>query len=372
LFSAQHIEAARRFNDRLREHNGDPAFLLPEQVAPRQSVPEGTPFLTRQWILVERTADAPDEARGGVLLQEMDCWLGGTVRRTANIQTPVTEGSFQRAKAQLGLALLREISDRFPLLYAVGMGALDKPFPKLLAALRWHVSLSPFFFRVGKGSRFLTELAPLRKPGAVKWAASIGAASGLGGPVARLGLAALGWKQRGFAGIEPLQAVESPWGEWSTEIWEKAKPGISCGAVRDFRTLPNLYGGGGRTQTFRLNDKSGTAVGWVVLLCTPMQGGHFGHLRVGTIVDALTRPGYETAAIRAASARLLEMGAELLITNHTHPAWITALQQNGYFPGPSNYVFAASPPMVNAWKETDPDGLRRFITRGDGDGRIHL
>src|SRR5262249_26159911 len=112
--------------------------------------------------------------------------------------------------------------------------------------------------------------------------------------------------------------------------------------------------------------------GWVVLLCTDMNGGHFGQLRVGTIVDSMAKPGLEDAAMKAGAKALLEMGAEMIIANHTHGAWIAALRANGFFPGPSNYVFAGSPPLAKAWLVGDSARAGGFITRGDGDGRIHL
>jgi hypothetical protein len=368
LFSHQHIVLAQRFNARLQQSQGDAAYQLPEQVHARQSAAETTPFLTRQWVLVERTENGPAEARGGVLVQEMDCWVGHTRCRAANLQTPITEGSFQTGSAHLGPVLLKQVAARIPRLYAVGMGALDKPFPKLLKALRWDVSTCPFLFRVGRGSRFLKELAPLRKSGAVGWAVSAVAATQLAGPAACALQALSGWQQRGFRSISALRATPlEHWEEWATAIWEAAQPSISCGAIRDSQTLPFLYPlGAGRLRAFRLDDRTGQPVGWMVLLCTAMQGGHFGHLRVGTLVDALTLPGQEDAAVRAAAAALLEMDAELLLCNHTHPAWITALRHNGFFPGPSNYIFAASPALAKS------RGQQTFVTRGDGDGRIHL
>ncbi len=110
----------------------------------------------------------------------------------------------------------------------------------------------------------------------------------------------------------------------------------------------------------------------MTLLCTPMQGGHFGRLRVGTLVDALALPGGEGAVVHAATRALLDLGAELMVANHTHRSWIAALRRNGYFPGPSNYVFAASPPLAKLWRQQDPESGRTLVTRGDGDGRIHL
>lgn len=369
LFSSRHVELARRFNERLRRGQGDPAYQLPEENFNQQAVPEVSPFLTRQWILVDG-----DEARGGVMLQEMDCIAGSQVLCAANIQTPITEGAFNRGHAHLGPILLKHISSRFPLLYAVGMGSPDQPFPKLLKALRWHVALSGFYFHAGNGSRFLKELAPLRKPGAIGIAASAAALSGLGGPLLRLAHALSGWPSRNFRRLRSLRP--SPlrhWDDWTTTLWNTLQPQMSCAAIRNNTTLPFLYPlKDGPLRAFRLDDADGNPAGWMTLLCTTMQGGHFGNLRVGTIVDALARPGWEASALRTATHMLFELGADLLIVNHTHHAWITALRHNGYFAGPSNYLFAASPPLAQLWKKEDPAGQRVFVTRGDGDGRIHL
>jgi hypothetical protein len=366
LFSAQHLDAARRFNQRLRDGQGDLDYLLPETVSPRQSAPEGTPFLTRQWILMDK-----GEARGGVLIQEMECTANGRRVPAANLQTPVTEGVFTPKGAHLGPVLIKLAAARIPLLYAVGMGSVDRPFPKMLRALRWNVDLSGFFFRAGRGSRFLRELAPLRKPGPIGAAAAVGAISGLGGPVVRFAHAISGWKERGFrAQAEELRTrpVEQ-WGEWATAVWESAESSLSFAAVRDVHTLPHLHPlNDGRLMAFRMDDAAGNPAGWAVLLCTTTEGGHFGRLRVGSIVDALARPGMEEPVLRAATRKLLELDAELLVANHTHRVWKEVFRQNGFLAWHSNYVVAASPLLAKAWG--DPE--RVFVTRGDGDGRIHL
>ncbi len=237
LFDDRHIDRARRFNARLREANGDSDFLLPEKVGSRQPTP-GHPFRGRQWILLD---DA--EARGSVLLQELECVAAGRPMRAANIQAPFTEGSFRPGYAHLGPMLMKLAADRIPLLYAVGMGSPDRPLPKLLKALRWHVALTGFFFRAGQGSRLFKELAPLQRPSAVGIVSSIAGASGLGGPAIRVAHALSGWKTLGFgATADALRPVPiEHWGDWADPIWEASRPELSFAAVRDARGLRFFY-----------------------------------------------------------------------------------------------------------------------------------
>ena len=111
-----------------------------------------------------------------------------------------------------------------------------------------------------------------------------------------------------------------------------------------------------------------------MLLRTPMRGSPaFGDLVVGTVLDAMALPGYERAVALAARRLCGELGVDLSLTNQLHAAWQTAFRAAGYLSGPSNYLFAASP-ALHALTEAAGAGAadRVHLTRGDGDGRIHL
>jgi hypothetical protein len=63
---------------------------------------------------------------------------------------------------------------------------------------------------------------------------------------------------------------------------------------------------------------------------------------------------------------------ELALTNQAHRNWIGAFRRSGFLTGPSNYLLATSPELsefLDPPAELDP---LIHMTRGDGDGRIHL
>ena len=79
----------------------------------------------------------------------------------------------------------------------------------------------------------------------------------------------------------------------------------------------------------------------------------------------------EDAAAIAARIRtaLAANGADLIVTNQSHASWVDAFARAGFLKGPSNYLLAMSRPLAQA---VGDGSARVHITRGDGDGRIHL
>jgi hypothetical protein len=120
-------------------------------------------------------------------------------------------------------------------------------------------------------------------------------------------------------------------------------------------------------------DERGAAVGWAVLLDTPMSGHpYFGNLRVGSIVDCLAAPEAAGAVVEHAVRVLTDRGVDLVVTNQAAACWRNALQRAGFLPGPSRVLFAASPALARHLPPGQ-DGLSQFhLNRGDGDGPINL
>ena len=58
--------------------------------------------------------------------------------------------------------------------------------------------------------------------------------------------------------------------------------------------------------------------------------------------------------------------------NQSHRAWREALRRCGYLTGPSNYGFAASRALAAALEPWSMHGELIHMTRGDGDGPIHI
>jgi hypothetical protein len=117
----------------------------------------------------------------------------------------------------------------------------------------------------------------------------------------------------------------------------------------------------------------GEAVGWSVCLMTAMQENpHFGNLTVGTILDVLAPPEHLGALAGLTEAALGDLGAELIVTNQLHERRRQEFRRLGFLGGPSNYLVALSKPLA-ASLGAEPGAFgRSHVTRGDGDGRIHL
>jgi hypothetical protein len=95
---------------------------------------------------------------------------------------------------------------------------------------------------------------------------------------------------------------------------------------------------------------------------------HFGNLKVGTIIDCNAAPSAAARIAAAARDYLEKAGADLIVTNQSHGLWRRAFRDAGFFSGPSNFIFAASPELAKSLNSLS--GCH--ITRGDGDGPVHL
>ena len=65
-------------------------------------------------------------------------------------------------------------------------------------------------------------------------------------------------------------------------------------------------------------------------------------------------------------------GAALVLVNHSHAAWLEAFSSAGFLTGPSNYMLAMSKKLTESVRSAPNVEDRIHVTRGDGDGRIHL
>lgn len=95
-----------------------------------------------------------ENVRGGALLQHHPFWLSGETSIVTNIQTPVSEGRVNNSFAQAAAIRMSKLEARNPKLFALGMGDIDQPWPRLLKALKWRVEPMPFYFRVANTRAF--------------------------------------------------------------------------------------------------------------------------------------------------------------------------------------------------------------------------
>jgi hypothetical protein len=158
-------------------------------------------------------------------------------------------------------------------------------------------------------------------------------------------------------------------GSWADDIWEAARTRASFIARRDGAALQGWYGSDSRLLRYRVHAGDAT-VGWAVALDTRMHDHrHFGDLRVATVVDALALPAHEPAVAHAVTAELAGRGADLVVSNQSGRRWRRALRHAGFLRGPSRFLFGAAPRLRDAIGRGPAD---MHLTRGDGDGPLHL
>jgi hypothetical protein len=346
-YTADRIAAVCAFNQRLGAHGLHPEMRFPEVPDPG-------------WMPGMELFVAVDDGmvRGGYILRRQKFQVGEEIVGAGHYRLPLSESLIDRKYSALGLHLVRDALAREPRLYAMGMGGWENPLPQMLKRLKWQMAEVPFLFKVVHPGRFLRNIRPLRTSAPRRLAMDVAAATGLGW----LGMKTLGMLKaprperydlaKGFAG-------------WADGVWQEARSGYPLAALRDARTLDELYPAED-SRFLRVR----TAGGWAVALDTEMRDHkHFGDMRVGTIVDGLASPAAASAVVRAAAGLLRARGVDLIVSNALHAAWRQGLLDEGFREGPSNYLVALSPDLT---KGAGADSARWHFNRGDGDGPIHL
>jgi hypothetical protein len=348
-YTPDRVPAVREFNQRLRARAGPAMENFPETPDP------GWMPGMELFVAVENNV-----VRGGYILRHQSMLVSGEMLSVAHYRLPLSEGVIDRAYAMLGLRMVRDALARQPRLYAMGMGGWTKPLPQMLKRLGWRMCAVPFHFKVVHPYAFLRNIRALRTTALRRLALDAVAFTGMGW----LGMKALGIARR-RAPCEFETALPSFSG-WADDIWDLASAAYGLIALRDARTLDELYLP--RDARFLRVRAAG---GWALLLDTAMQAHkQFGNMRVGTIVDCLAPPEAAAGIIRAATVVLENRGVDLIVSNQLHAAWSRALLDAGFRLGPSNFLLAASPALA-ASAGTARDN-EFHINRGDGDGPIHL
>jgi hypothetical protein len=361
--SQQHEPAARRFNARMREGRAAVNFLLPETISldPIQSV--AASVTKRYYVALEG-----EEIRANAVLQDQLAWVGGQSRRVWNIQSPLSEGIVNPAYNSAAIFLIRELLSRNPFIYSVGMGSEQMPYPRLLRALGWQVVPVGFFFRVRRAGRFIHNLQILRRDPLRRLVADVAAFSGLGA------LFLHGYQAIKFRRANTVVKYDrvKQFGEWADVVWEAAKEGISFSIEHSAAVLNALLPVElQRVSRIRVTT-DGTAVGWAAILISKFHfHHHFGEMRLGTIVDAMSVPGKEKQVIAAALHSVSESEVDLIVSNQSHKSWQAALRDSGFLRGPSNYLLGLSPKLAAAVPLAG-SADRIHVNRADGDGITNL
>ena len=364
-YEDRHVEAVKRLNSRLAAAGETWRF-------PGRTVSNWLPDTPGEEIVEHYfVAEEGDEVRGGYILKWQPFWIEGRAGRVCTLYLPLSEGIINQSYRLLGLTLIRDALSRNPLAFCLGMGGAARPLPQTLKMLGWQVHDVPFFFMPLRAGPFLTHLQPLQSNPWKRIAARLAATAGIG--AAGLALLKMGRRAPGEVRRATTMEVIDSFGEWADDLWDEAKSEYSLCADRRRAHQNRLYGGCGGENIRVLVRSNGRDVGWFVARSRAMSGHkYFGDMRVGSIIDALARPGCETHVAWAARQFLDRSGSDIIVCNMQHRAWCDAMTRAGFLRGPSNFALATSPKLSAL---LDPYAARithaQFM-RGDGEGPTHL
>ena len=363
-YTSDWIESVRQFNERLVAGGLDNELRFPEE--PRQQFqvnPNGV--LHQEHHLVVEGATV----RGAYLLTHERWIAGGQIRQVCHFRLPVSEGLINPQYKGVGNFMLDHALQKNTLLYSLGMGGPDRPLPRMLKSRNWSLATTSFYFRCVSPSRVLHDRVCLRTHPRWNFALDAAAWSGL----ASLFISGTQRLRTRRPAKKFNPSIVRDFGNEVDEIQERARDAYTLLPSRDGEILRLRYPASDSRFVRLVVDSGSGPCGWAVLLATSMHGHkQFGDLRVGTIVDCLAVPGDEDCVIHAASRVLEEEGVDLIVSNQSHRNWCRASMHAGFFSGPSNYIFAASPELSGLVEPFASNFAASHLTRGNGAGPIHL
>ena len=359
-FEKDHGPAAEAFNQRMIHGDAPTDFLLPTGLGKIRTTPDD-PIQWTQYLVLDG-----GEVRGGVLAMDQPGWVNGHVVRAVNFQSPLSEGIVNSKYSIVAMQMVKFMQKQAEVVFMVGMGSADRPLPKLLAASGWSVRPIPFLFRVHRTGNFLRELQMLRTSPVKRIAAQAARLTGLGA-------AGLTVMQRRRSTENGSIRQVNVWGDWADEIWQRCRDNCSFAVRRDRRTLESLYPASDPRVIILLIECDAKPVGWSVCFNAALANHrHFGNLRLGSVLDCVADPDAMTLTAVLTDREMASQGADLLVVNHSHAAWVQAFRSAGFLAGPSNYLLATSKRLTELVRSQQEGEARMHVTRGDGDGRIHL
>lgn len=363
-YSPEHVAAVKEFNRRLRD-GGAPEDYFFSETSVSHWLPTGLGNSVENELFVALESGA---VRGAYALRRQKFSFHGQRRTLDFFHHPVAEGILDKKYAQVGPFILMHILRNNPLTFALGMGGYDRPLPRMLQALKWNLCLISFHFRVNHPARFLRHMRRFHKTRAMHSVAELAAFTGAGW----LGLKTL-HGLRSVAGLRQRvkPTVVDEFDDWADQVWDQNSSAYAMVGVRDLRSLRILYPRSNRSFIRLKFDCDGKTIGWAVVANTQnFNHSEYGDLRVGTILDGLSRPEHSKFVIAGATQALLDRDVDLITTNQSHTSWQHALRQCGFLQGPSNFVFAASAQLSEMLQPFEESVARSHINRGDGDSLL--
>ena len=330
------------------------------------SIPRWLPPTPCSQVLNEFFVSTEGSAvRGAYALKHEQVYVRGKgVHRIACYHHSLSEGIVDRSYTSVGVLLARDALVREPLLYALGMGGSDRPIARMLKALGFTLIEVPFYFRVIRPRKFLSEIEALRQRRGRALVMDLAALTGAGW-LAIKGAQTLS-SLRSRPGSFVAEEVDE-FSSWADDLWNDAKDSVSMAAVRDAQTLRTLYPSSDRGLTRVRLSQGGKAIGWAVV-GERRKDRKFGDMRVGSVVDCWALPENRGATVRAAVQALERRGVDLIVTNQAHHLWCRAFATSGFLKGPSTFVMALSKKLTELLQPLQKDQPLLHITRADGDG----
>ena len=350
-----------KFNNELNNHGF--RFKLP--------MPDDKENKINNFIFENKFILLEDEktVRAGYTLKNQWFKINGSNHQIGYYYNPVTAGLFNKKYNICGLLLLNDAHKKNLDLFCLGMGAYSEKLPKLLKKLNWELETIPFYFKIYNPNSFLENITYLKNNKYKAFVIKIIKKSKLGWLFIKIFFNLSNFIFFPFKKVRDIsvEKVES-FGKNFDDLWENAKINNSFIAIRNHKYLNELYSNKRFIKLkFMKKDK---LIGWSISLCNKLENHkQFGNMNLGSIVDCLSLKGYETSIIKKTDEILKKKGADLIVTNQSHVCWKNALKINSFINGPSNFIFASS---VGLTKKLGVNKDFVHLTRGDGDGPIHL
>ncbi|MGE0792449.1 MAG: hypothetical protein AB7S26_42635 [Sandaracinaceae bacterium] len=313
-----------------------------------------------------------DECVGGYGLKPQRWLIRGEEVTVTDWQGPFSLGAVDNRYASLGLRFIRDMLRKQPMLYSWGHGGSDEKIVQLVKKLGWLLHETPFLFRVCQPKNFLQKNALLRKDPRKALAQDVLAISGLG----TLGLHALhaALRMKSLTRFEARYEPVADFASWTDEVWERAKGDYLALAVRDQRAMRTLLPVEQRHSEWPAPTrirvlKDGRTIGWAAVVEKQLSGdARFGEMRVGVVADAFGAIEDAPEVAHAAFDHLRASGVDMVMVNHSHPAWIAAYEAAGFFKVEDRRVFCASPKLLAALEPFEETKRGLFLTNMDGHG----
>jgi len=361
-YREEHRVAMQDFNRRLQEGGAGSNMVFYRSPQPHW-LPhvENRPLYNEYFVALDGAT-----IRGAYALKHETVFVRGCgTQAVACYHHPLSEGIVDRSYAAVGGLMLRDALRRQPRLYALGMGGLDRPLARMLAAVGWNLFLVPFYFKAIRPYRFLRNIQALRQTFWRRVLIDFSAITGLGPGAFKIAQEAA---RLGVARPAPFIAEQMDEFDGRVDrVWSRAQKECAIAALRNSATLRLLYPASEKDLTRIRLQRDQEVIGWAVVGAR-RKDPKFGDLRVGSIIDCLALPGEEQAVIEAASGILEAQGMDLIVANHGHRAWRPAFRSAGYCKAPSNFVLALSKELSQLLEPLEQNQPLFHITRADGDG----